>query len=324
MTKIDLDKFVASILNYKPEGEEKEMLQKALNNSKRHGYFPCGVIRGTLLRAALRDQGLVFENGQIKNKPKLKVGDFVKHLSFPNEVYQIKSIDLAGDYELESVDGVIGNNIAVATEEYVWPWTIQDAKDGDVLSYVTDEEDLWIMIYWSLYEPYDGHVHYHALLVNDNFADKGTCCICIDNLKPATKEQRDLLFQKMHEAGYEWDSEKHTLSLMKKDEPISPFESRLREILGEILQRGGISKEEIKETAKKLTPELMQLAYDEIKKDLPRWRHCEPSFYSYTENSVELEMKNVSHMGITTSYNRLRKGNYYIPIVELEKLPKEK
>lgn len=84
-------------------------------------------------------------------------------------------------------------------------WTIKDAKEGDVLSYVTDEDDLWIMIYWSLYEPYEGHVHYHALLVNDNFFDKGTCCICINDLKPATKEQHDLLFLKMKEEGYVWD-----------------------------------------------------------------------------------------------------------------------
>ena len=28
---------------------------------------------------------------------------------------------------------------------------------------------------------------------------------------PATKEQRDLLFQKMKEAGYEWDAEKKEL-----------------------------------------------------------------------------------------------------------------
>lgn len=84
-------------------------------------------------------------------------------------------------------------------------WTIADAKDGDVLAYVTDEEDLWIMIFWSLYEPYEGHVHYHALLVNDEFSDKGTCCICINDLKPATKEQRDILFLKMKEEGYLWD-----------------------------------------------------------------------------------------------------------------------
>ena len=29
--------------------------------------------------------------------------------------------------------------------------------------------------------------------------------------KPATKEQRNLLFQKMREAGYEWDAEKKEL-----------------------------------------------------------------------------------------------------------------
>ena len=31
---------------------------------------------------------------------------------------------------------------------------------------------------------------------------------------PATKEQHDLLFSKMHEAGYEWDAEKKELKLL--------------------------------------------------------------------------------------------------------------
>ena len=104
----------------------------------------------------------------------------------------------------------------VCPDTYFRHWTIQDAKDGDVLSYATDEEDLWIMIYRSLYEPYEGHVHYHALLVNNNFSDKGTCCICIDDLKPATNEQRDLLFQKMKESGYEWDAENKKLKKIKQ------------------------------------------------------------------------------------------------------------
>lgn len=34
---------------------------------------------------------------------------------------------------------------------------------------------------------------------------------------PATKEQRDLLFQKMKEVGYEWDSEKKELILNVKE-----------------------------------------------------------------------------------------------------------
>lgn len=106
-------------------------------------------------------------------------------------------------------------------------WTVSDAKNGDVLAYVTDEEDLWIMIYWSLYEPYEGHVHYHALLVNDSFSDKGTCCICIDDLKPATKEQHDLLFSKMKEADYEFNFEKKELKEIETPEEslcISPDE----------------------------------------------------------------------------------------------------
>ena len=34
------------------------------------------------------------------------------------------------------------------------------------------------------------------------------------DVKPATKEQRDLLFSKMKEAGYEWDSEKKELKMI--------------------------------------------------------------------------------------------------------------
>lgn len=51
------------------------------------------------------------------------------------------------------------------------------------------------MEYQSLYKPYEGFVHYHKLLVNDKLTGKGTCSISIDNLKPATKEQGDILFQ---------------------------------------------------------------------------------------------------------------------------------
>ena len=68
----------------------------------------------------------------------------------------------------------------------------------------------------ALYKPYEGHVHYHALLVNDEFSDKGTCCICIDNLKPATKEQRDLLFKKMNNAGFTFDFEKKELKKIEQ------------------------------------------------------------------------------------------------------------
>ena len=135
-----------------------------------------------------------------KVEPKFKVGDWVVLLTSDGEkIVQINSVEYfkSGEPRYITSEGKWFGN---GTKAHLW--TIKDAKDGDILSYVTAEDDLWIMIYWSLYKPYEGHVHYHALLVNDNFSGKGTCCICIDNLKPATKEQCNLLFQKMREAGY--------------------------------------------------------------------------------------------------------------------------
>ena len=146
-------------------------------------------------------------NNADKFKPKFNVGDWVVnkfgdswHIdSFDKKNYQVS--DGKGNY----------NYFPILKQDEMHLWSIEDAKEGDVLSYETDEGDLWIMLYWSLYEPYEGHVHYHALLVNDDFTDKGTCCICIDNLKPATIEQHELLFRKMKEEGYQWDKNKKEL-----------------------------------------------------------------------------------------------------------------
>ena len=171
-----------------------------------------------------------------KVEPKFKVGDWVV---YDHRTYQVVELPKEGYINL-----CLRRNgkIEFAPSTYCRHWTIQDANDGDVLSYITDEEDLWIMIYRSLYEPYEGHVHYHALLVNDNFTDKGTCCICIDDLKPATKEQRDLLFQKMKEAGYEWDAEKKELKKIEQ-KPAECLCVPSREIIMNVWELGNIWKE---------------------------------------------------------------------------------
>jgi len=189
----------------------KKMLRDILSQWKNEIPAWCSDIK--LIDATLK---WIEQQGEQKPaeelKPKYKVGDWVVS---PNGVYW--HIDAINDnrYEVSCTTGE-GANWPLDTSLYHL-WTIQDAKAGDVLAYVTDEGDLWIMIFWSLYEPYEGLVHYHALLVNDNFGDKGTCCICIDNLKPATKEQCDLLFQKMKEAGYEWDAKKKELKKIEQN-----------------------------------------------------------------------------------------------------------
>ena len=47
---------------------------------------------------------------------------------------------------------------------------------------------------------------------------QGPDCVEVSTVKPATKIQRDLLFQKMKEAGYEWNAEKKELKEIE-DEP---------------------------------------------------------------------------------------------------------
>ena len=149
------------------------------------------------------------EKKVLKNlKPKFNVGDWI--VSANGKVNQVMSVDADNvDFDGYTFDDGVYFSGTWCNSYHLW--TIKDAKEGDVLSYKTDKGDLWIMLYWSLYEPYEGHVHYHALLVNDNFTDKGTCCICIDDLKPATIEQHELLFRKMKEEGYQWDKNKKEL-----------------------------------------------------------------------------------------------------------------
>ena len=147
-------------------------------------------------------------------EPKFHEGDWVV---WQDKYYKVNYNDCR--YELIDQNGLSTSLEHGTIDESAHLWDISDAKDGDVLAYITDEEDLWIMIYWSLYEPYEGHVHYHALLVNDDFSDKGTCCICINDLKPATKEQRDTLFTKMNEVGYEFDFKDKELRKIEKQAP---------------------------------------------------------------------------------------------------------
>ena len=94
-------------------------------------------------------------------------------------------------------------------QEMKKPWTIQDAKDGDVIFY----DDGWTCIFKRIhgiwYSSYcfvtDDGVFYtgyerHAVDVTINY-----------NAQLATKEQCDRLFQKMKEAGYKWDPKTKTL-----------------------------------------------------------------------------------------------------------------
>lgn len=96
-------------------------------------------------------------------------------------------------------------------------WTVQDAKPGDFLTYSSEDNKDWYLIYHSEYVPYENHYHYYACYA-DKFFTGGTACIDADYLRPSTPKERDLLLQKIEEAGYCWDAENRKLSKTADDE----------------------------------------------------------------------------------------------------------
>ena len=142
-------------------------------------------------------------------EPKFKVGDWVVS-DLDGIARQISEVHFDEYNSYYVVDGK-----SVNLEEYDrlhHLWTITDAKDGDILIYndsifIFDEIYENDLIYYGIYE----HNKFH----NDkyySFLDLNT--ININNIHPATKEQRDLLFQKIKEVGYDWDTEKKELKII--------------------------------------------------------------------------------------------------------------
>lgn len=97
-------------------------------------------------------------------------------------------------------------------------WTIEEAKDGDILTPRNGHTGIFKEIFdWS-------HWHSYCFCDDEKFIDKAGAHD--RNLTfPATKEERELLFADMAEAGYTWDAE--TKTLIKKEEqeePYNPFD----------------------------------------------------------------------------------------------------
>ena len=100
-------------------------------------------------------------------------------------------------------------------------WTVQDAKPGDFLTYSSEDNKDWYLIYHSEYVPYENHYHYYACYT-DKFYTGGTACIDADYLHPSTSKERNILLHKIEEAGYCWDAE--NLKLTKTAEELTHSE----------------------------------------------------------------------------------------------------
>ena len=154
-----------------------------------------------------------------KVEPKFNVGDWV--IFKDKSVYKVKNIH---NYEY-TLQHILGGTMPLpfSSKNLIRPWTMEDAKDGDVL-YSLDSKRPFIYKDRLQFSQARG---YCCINKFGEFAVWYTnkCVICTDKYIPATKEQRDFLFARMKDAGYEWNADKKELRKMeqKSDDRLDPL-----------------------------------------------------------------------------------------------------
>ena len=148
-----------------------------------------------------------------KIEPKFHEGEWIISDTVDKDYHICKIIGIKdGNYTIESIYGYKGYNQFDVFDAAYKLWTIQDAKDGDVL---TTEKGVFIYDKVLYGKPY-------AYCGVDKFGVFKDNCLknnwtnSVDNIYPATQERREILFTKMKEAGYEWDAEKKELKKIER------------------------------------------------------------------------------------------------------------
>ena len=147
-------------------------------------------------------------------KPKFKIGDW---MIYEENIYQIHNISLKKYYECLRTDGTVHTFDFEYIDSKSRLWTIQDSKDGDVLVCGKDKRPFIFKGFLDKFHP-ENPVAYCGIDCNGAFAiSSGDGWWTETEVQLANKEQCDLLFQKMHEAGYEWNPD--TKELRKIEQP---------------------------------------------------------------------------------------------------------
>lgn len=199
---------VKDILSWLEKQGDKS-LSEFLSQSHQGTFSPSD----TIVNELRRKQAIKDSANNLKSK--FKVGDWVvwdnKISCHVDNIYQGKESLM---YTITDTNNMIRSYSVKSFDNNARLWSIEDAKDGDILS-----NGKMIVIFKHFEEP-SYRQRIVAYIGLDNNGDiqitDDTWTLGIDKAKPATKEQRDMLFQKMKEAGYEWDAKKKELKKIEQ------------------------------------------------------------------------------------------------------------
>ena len=228
-------------------------------------------------------------------EPKFHEGDWVVN-KFGDSSH-IDSLDKK-NYQVSDEKGNY-NYFPISKQDKMHLWTIQDAKDGDVIFY----DEGWICIFKCIHGIWYSS---YCFITDDGEFHTGYERHAVDstihgNAHPATKEQRDALMKAMNDAGYKWNPETKTLEKLietkfnvgDKFDPktLKPFDKILVRDSDEFLWRCGFYSHTIENgqcTYKYVT--LTEcgykrcIPYNEDTKHLVNTADEAPEYYRYWED----------------------------------------
>lgn len=199
--------------DYAPKGEYtiKDMIAW-LNKQGKHQKFRDSIQVGD--KVTRNEDGVLVNLSQLNRvaKPAAKFhkGDWVIHQGTEN-VYQVVAI-IDNQYQLKYGDNYT-TQYCEDVDRCARLWTIQDAKDGDVLS-----DGTTIFIFKDLLS--DGSVMSYCDYDTDSGESDAFCPLSVNlmcsKITPATKEQRDTLEKAMADAEYTFNFEKKELKKIEQ------------------------------------------------------------------------------------------------------------
>ena len=230
----DFDDSPQNVLNFifpETKESEDEKIRKWIRRELESKYVVDNIVNNKMADKAF---AWLEKQGEHKVEPKFKVGDFI--INEYGFIMQIDRID--SDVYVYHVldDNRLLKHDITKTDKSCHLWTIRDAKDGDILANDggsicifdgTVEEGIYPFAHCGLtrygFESYDGKLPFTH-----------------DGVHPATQEQRNLLFTKMKEAGYEWDAEKKELREIEQESAWSEEDEHCIELLLPIIDSSSL------------------------------------------------------------------------------------
>ena len=195
---------IGDTVYYKSFGETKSMIiDTVVDNGDGNPMYED--VKGS----CIFEKDIIEQKPADKVEPKFHVGDWI---IFNGLTLYIKEI-VKGYYRTISRDGI--------TNSYDWGidnaarlWTIQEAKDGDVLATKTGSSFVYKDFAYGKPNAYCGVDKFGVFKDCGEYGRDWTPYI--HEVYPATKEQSDLLFRKMREAGYTFDFDKKELKKIEQ------------------------------------------------------------------------------------------------------------